>query len=90
MKRVDVTKKLKDQSGQLFLEAILLMVALFAVFMIVANYVLSEEFAGSMVKGPFTVVQGVIENGVYKSADETRRFHPSHQRRQLSFKGDTD
>ena len=81
-------KRIKNEKGQMIIEAVLIMALLLLAFRLLYNTVFGENFAEQLVQRPFQRLSGVIENGVYGTPDQTRGAHPNHQRRQLSYLGD--
>ena len=79
-------KNLKE-AGQMTIEMILIMILLISVALSLSNFAKDRGFAASMVEGPWTVVQGMIESGVWKKAPDAKNYHPNLLSRHASERG---
>jgi uncharacterized membrane-anchored protein len=80
--------KRKNQSGQFVLESILLMVVLMGLLAAVTAYFDQNGVISSMVKGPWTNLAGLIQNGVWKPIAAGEQQHPSMDLRHVSIQGE--
>lgn len=81
-------KRMRSQSGQLTIEAILIMTILTSISIYFSRYVKSNELLASVVEGPWKPIQGMIENGVWQSGDKAKAQHPSQKQRHSSNIGE--
>lgn len=81
-------KKLSRQSGQLTIEAILIMTVLTAISLSFARFAKSNGLVASVVEGPWKPIQGMIENGVWETGDKAKSHHPSNKSRHSSNQGE--
>lgn len=81
-------KNLRNQSGQMILEAILIIVMLFAVTGIIASFFRKEEVVKRLISGPWTNLAGMMQNGVWKPAAEGAVSHPNAHGRHVVIQGD--
>lgn len=79
---------IRSQSGQLIVEAILIMVALFAVTLIVANYFKKQDFFQSLIQGPWQSLSGMLENGGWGTPQATMQNHPNGHFRHIVIVGE--
>jgi hypothetical protein len=78
---------MKNQRGQFTVEAILLMVAFMGILLLVTNFFNSKEILGSLVKGPWTALSGMLENGEWMAAQQSQALHPSQHSRHVTIDG---
>ncbi len=77
-------KSLYNNRGQMTVEAVLLLVV-FVAFMQVANGTIKEqEFLKKMVSGPWSFLQGMIQNGVWSEGNTGSDIHPNVYGRRAS------
>ena len=76
------------QSGQLIIEAILIMVLVLGITILLQNQFRDRRIIGSLVAGPWGAVAGMISNGAWKSEAEGRVLHP--QGNIISREGDSE
>ena len=81
-------KVLRNQSGQLTIEAILIMTVLTAISISFSRFAKSGNLVANVVEGPWKPIQGMIENGVWESGDKAKSHHPSNRGRHSSNRGD--
>ena len=78
-----------SQSGQMTMEAMLLMTVFLMVALSVHKRAISNGWVQTLVEGPWTHVQGMIEDGVWMKAGATSKaMHPSLLSRKGSVDGD--
>lgn len=67
---------LKNQKGQLTIEAILLMVVLTAAVLAGTRYLREQKVVATIVEGPWDRTAGMIESGVWLPAAQARQKQP--------------
>lgn len=77
-------KHLKSSKGQMTVEAVLLMTIMVAGFLAVQKAFKGNDYLAKVVNGPWSLVQGMVENGVWASADAGRAKHPNNYARRAS------
>lgn len=75
--------RLKNQGGQLIVEAVLLMALTVGVSLVVTKYLEQNKFAQKLVSKPWTVLSGMIECGVWSGCKPGK--HPNTMERILSY-----
>ena len=81
-------KRLRSQSGQLTIEAILIMTILTSLSIYTSRFIKSNGLVADLVEGPWKPIQGMIENGVWQSGDKAKEQHPSMKVRHSSNIGE--
>lgn len=81
-------KRARSQSGQMTIEAILIMTILTAVSISLSRYFQNQGLLADVVEGPWKPIQGMIEDGVWASGDKAKSQHPSHFSRHSSNAGE--
>lgn len=74
---------LRNQRGQMTIEAVLLLVIMVAIFTVVHRSISSRNMLSQIVQGPWGYVSGMISNGVWKGGD-TKIYHPNVYKRRAS------
>jgi hypothetical protein len=73
---------LKNNRGQMTIEAILILTIMIGIFTMVHKTMQSKDYMGRLVSGPWSYIQGMVENGIWvKASDGTRRHPNSYSRR---------
>lgn len=67
---------IKNENGQMTMEAVLLLVILVGVFTLVHRKIAGGEYLSKIVSGPWGHMQGMISNGVWK-AGNSNNMHPN-------------
>jgi hypothetical protein len=80
-------QQLLNQNGQMTVEMVLLAVVLVSIMVGFQNYAVKNGFATSFMEGPWSVVRGMAENGVWMHYKDANTFHPSHKMRHGSEEG---
>jgi hypothetical protein len=70
-------KRLTNEKGQMTVEAVLLLVIFVAVFTVVHKAISKQEWLNKIVSGPWSYVAGMIENGVWMPAENSKTYHPN-------------
>jgi hypothetical protein len=65
------------ERGQITLEAILILAILTGVAVYSTKYMRSEKILASIVEGPWLPVRGMIEDGVWKNAGDSKNYNPN-------------
>ena len=81
-------ENLKRQTGQMTLEMILLMVVILSLAISATKYIQDNEIMASFIGGPWKVVQGMIEDGVWVKQGPSKAQHPNLVVRHLTPEGD--
>ncbi len=81
---------LKNSTGQVAVEYILLTVVIGAMTLAAQKYFSSTNMIGDYVQKPWELVAGMIETGVWGDARQTRAKHPGKLERHLSLQGEAD
>lgn len=77
-------KRIKNSKGQMTVEAVLLLV-IFVAFVNVAHRTIKEkEVLRNMVSGPWSFLQGMIQNGVWAPENTGSDVHPNVYGRRAS------
>ena len=79
---------MKNQKGQFVLEAILLMVVFMGFLAFVTSYFDKNGVLASMVKGPWTNLAGMMQNGQWKPMDAGQITHPTKHGRHVTLEGE--
>lgn len=80
--------KLKEQSGQMIVEAVLIMTMLMGFAYFISSAIRGNEIFSRLVSGPWTNLSGVIQNGVWAPPNTGVKLHPANFDRRISLKGD--
>jgi hypothetical protein len=78
----------KNQSGQMVVEAVLLMSVLLGGIYFVGNEMRSRNFIAQLVSGPWLSLAGMIQNGVWGAPSDTTVQHPNSFHRVSTPEGD--
>lgn len=76
-------RPLRNEKGQMTVEAVLLLVIFVAVFTVVHRTISKGEWMSKIVSGPWSYMQGMISNGVWQ-AGNTNNLHPNVFKRRAS------
>lgn len=76
--------RLRNSSGQMTIEAVLLLSIFVAFFTIAQRMIKEQDWFGQLINGPWILVQGMIENGVWEPAATGKNQHPNLFRRRAS------
>ena len=75
--------------GQMTVEIILIAVIVTGLALMIGKYFKANELIPDLIQGPWkNRFAGMIENGVWGSAEGTQNFHPNLLKRHSSLKGD--
>lgn len=80
---------LKNQSGQMILESILILTILTAVTITTARFMKEEQILAGLISAPWANLSGMIQNGVWKPPGQAENYHPSHHARSASLTGES-
>lgn len=81
-------RRFHAQGGQIFIEAILIIAALFSLTLLAARYFRDTGVFRTLVQGPWAQVQGMAESGVWAPPLQAREKHPNQQNRQSTVRGE--
>lgn len=79
---------MKTQSGQVAIEYVLMTIVIVSVAVLMARGIRSNEILSKMVNGPWEILSGMVENGVWATPQASRESNPNYLRRHVTFKGD--
>jgi hypothetical protein len=85
---MNALKAVSNQSGQMTIEMVLMFTLLMGVVVFSTGYIRDNAIVASLVEGPWSAVQGMIEDGVWKPAGASKQFHPSTADRRRSYEGE--
>ena len=81
-----ISQPLRNQRGQLVLEAILLMVVFMGITTLLTGYLRDHRVAAKLVSEPWAKLSGMIECGVWQPCAGGKGLHPGTTDRFLSLK----
>lgn len=76
-----------NQRGQGSVEVILMAAALFLFASLIFKTLKNQGFVSQLVDGPWPIMAGMIENGVWGSPARTKPVHPNYLSRHISLQG---
>lgn len=79
---------LRNQSGQITIEAVLIVTLLLGTTMATTRIIQDQGFLASLVERPWQHLAGMMENGVWGPPEQGRALHPNHIQRHGSPQGD--
>ena len=79
--------QLRSQSGQMIIESILIMAILLGVTTMTTRYLRDNETIAQLITGPWDMLAGMIQNGVWAPQDKAKVLHPNFQGRGASLQG---
>jgi hypothetical protein len=80
---------LRAQSGQLILEAILIIVICMAVTFTTATFFKDKAIFKQVISGPWKSLAGMLQNGVWGTPEKTAISHPNGHFRHIVIIGET-
>ena len=83
-------KPIKNQRGQMTIEAVLTVTLLFFSVVFAFNLIREQRLLAALVEEPWGHLSGMIENGVWIPPEEGQGLHPHHIARHGSPQGDTN
>jgi hypothetical protein len=81
---------MRNQSGQIAVEFILISIIIVSAALTIGRGLRQSEFMGQMAGGPWALLTGMIESGVWEKPQVAKTMHPNYLYRNVSFKGDQD
>lgn len=76
------------RSGQITVEAVLVLAILMSAVFAVSNTIKSGQYLSKLVERPWSHMAGMIENGIWMPAAAGKSKHPNHITRHGSPQGD--
>lgn len=76
--------KKTNQSGQLIVEAVLLLALVMSTSLLVTRFLQESQFAQTLIAKPWTTLSGMVECGVWSGCGAGK--HPNSRNRYLSLK----
>jgi hypothetical protein len=70
-------KRLRSNQGQMTIEAVLILVIGVAFAKVAMDSIKNQELLSQMVSGPWSYVQGMVQNGVWAPANQGSAAHPN-------------
>lgn len=77
--------RVKNQRGQILIEAVLLMVLLLGISTLIGRELRQREFFQTLVTGPWARLQGMVECGVWEPCVGQPGMHPNSNSRNISL-----
>jgi hypothetical protein len=68
---------MKRESGQMTIEAILLMTVILGVALMISSEFREKKYLYKLVGGPWDYIQGMMESGVWAPAKKAQSMHPN-------------
>lgn len=84
-----ILNRIKNQSGQATMEAVLILVVAVSLSLKISSFASENGFIRKVVEGPWAMVRGMIENGVWVNYVDSKTMHPNQLNRHQSRQGDT-
>ncbi|MBC86305.1 MAG: hypothetical protein CL677_03920 [Bdellovibrionaceae bacterium] len=82
-------KRTRHNSGQMVVEAVLLIVVFLGITQMVSQYFKDNQLMRQFVEVPYTKVKHMAQNGNwFADRDESIRNHPMHLKRHVSYEGE--
>lgn len=81
---------LANSKGQMTIEMLLIMAIFLSASILLTQQARSRGMLAGLVEGPWSRVQGMIENGVWKPVAESKDVHPNGFGRHISVDGDIE
>lgn len=82
------SRRLISQRGQAVTEAILIVIVLASVSLMASQYFKNNEVLKKLIKGPFTALSGLLQNGVWASPQQGAASHPTAHGRHIVIQGE--
>ena len=80
-------KILKNSSGQMVVESVLIIALLLGFATVIAREFKDDEVISKLVQGPWLALSGMIQNGVWVEPKKSMLLHPNHMHRHISREG---
>jgi hypothetical protein len=80
------TNKVKNQKGQVLIEAVLLLTLVVGMWSVFSKYAKQKKWFDSLVNGPWQTMSGMIETGVWDAPQKSKSKHPNSFNRVISLK----
>lgn len=78
-----------SQSGQMIVEAVLIITLLMGATFLVTNYFRNNEVLKTLVQGPWISLAGMLQNGSWGPIKDTAAIHPSAHGRHIVITGES-
>lgn len=82
------TPSLRNQGGQLIVEAILILILLFGSTLAISAYFKNSELVKKLIQAPWTNLAGLIQNGVWQPVGQSNAAHPNGHGRHIVITGE--
>ena len=80
---------MKNQKGQMTIEAVLILALMVSIIFAVTNGIKNKKYLTQLVEKPWTYVAGMIENAYWAPVRDGKGKHPNHIGRHASPVGDS-
>lgn len=84
MRKSSSAEFLKNEKGQFLIEAVLLMVLSIGLLTVGLRLLRDGNIMSNLISGPWQKMAGMIESGVWDTADKAAAKHPNQRARSLS------
>ncbi len=81
---------IKNTSGQIAVEFILISIVIVSMALAISRGLRQSEYFSKMTAGPWSLLTGMIESGVWEKPQIAKTMHPNYLKRHVTFKGDKD
>lgn len=78
-----------QQSGQAIVEAVMILVLLFGITFMAAQYFKSQEIFRTMITGPWVHMSGMLQNGIWAPPQVGAVNHPNSHGRHIAITGES-
>ena len=79
---------MRSQGGQVAVEFVLGTVVVLGITLGTAAYFKRTGIVADFIAGPWKILAGMIESGVWRDQTSARTLHPGHLNRHVSIKGE--
>ena len=85
LRLLGIQKHIKNQSGQMLIETVLLSIVSVTLFISFVKYAQENRWAAKLVSEPWGTARGMIESGSWKKPEEAKKQHPNQINRSASW-----
>jgi hypothetical protein len=79
---------LRSQSGQLIVEAVLIIAVFLSITMMTVKMFKDNEVVKNLIHGPWQSMAGILQNGVWGPPSRTNASHPTGHFRHIIVEGE--
>lgn len=84
MKPLSSKRRLRSNSGQFVVEAVLLMIVTISLIIYATKYARDNHWMANLIAGPWKKVAGMLETGVWEDPSTAKGKHPNRLDRHRS------